>query len=596
MGIPQESPAVPVPDKDWENCLKLAQSRGLKAVRITPEMLDTDLIQAMPQEVLLNYNLLPLSRNGFELTVAMADPLDVVAEDLIRQISGCRVVTVVALAREIEDALQGRLSPGESPIEALLRHIPEIEGLAFLNDEPEPEDTAQTELEPKGPIIQLVNSLLGDAIRMNASDIHVEPMRTCLRVRYRLDGALRTIVELPKKVQSACLSRLKLMAGIDISESRKPQDGRVRVRVDQREVDLRVSSLPTFRGERMVMRVLDSQAVVIQLEQLGFSSTDFERLQRILTASQGMILCTGPTGSGKTSTLYAALQTLNHEADNIITVEDPVEYQLEGVNQVQVHVRAGLTFAMALRSILRQDPDVVLIGEIRDQETAEIALQAAQTGHLVLSTLHTNDALSTLSRLVLMGVAPYMVASSLLCVIAQRLVRKLCAACRRPCQASEPAIRLLELAGQVPPPHLWRSTGCEKCHNLGYKGRLGLYELLVVSDRIREMLLAGVAEYDLEIVARQEGTRSLLEDGLAKCEQGLTSLDEVLRVLTVRQKGGRMCPSCQRNLPGELSVCPFCGDDLDVLCPECHKTVQVNWLLCPFCRHTLARGQQLLNS
>ena len=575
-------------DQEWAKCLELARSRGLRAVRLTAELINSQLIESMPLEVLLNYLVLPLARQDFELSLAMADPLDVVAEDVVRQITGCRVMPVVAMASEIRAALEGRLGVKENPIESLLSQIPVTDDIVYMEAEPEDGPTSEgTDVVPEAPIIQLINSIIGDAIRMGASDIHVEPQTNCLRVRYRLDGSLKTMVELPKRVQSSCLSRLKLMAGIDISESRKPQDGRARALVDGRKIDLRVSSLPTFWGESLVLRILDPKAVLVDLDRLGLSPIDFARLQSVLAASQGMILCTGPTGSGKTSTLYAALRQLNGEAEKLITVEDPVEYEMGGINQVQVNVRAGLTFSGALRSILRQDPDVLLIGEIRDLETAEIAVQAAQTGHLVLSTLHTNDALSTLGRLVLIGVAPFLLASSLLCVMAQRLVRRLCPHCCKPGPASPAALGLLALAQLEPPEKLLQPVGCDKCRQQGYKGRLGLFEMLLISDRLREMLLAGNSEKELEQVARQEGMRSLLEDGLAKCALGYTSLDEVLHVITVRQVGGRLCPACSATVPGELGVCVQCGAQLDLHCPVCETVVQASWRFCPGCRGPL---------
>jgi type IV pilus assembly protein PilB len=574
-------------DSEWTKCVDLARSRGLQAVRLTADQVDAKLIGSMPHEVLLNYLVLPLTIQDFELTLAMADPFDVVAEDVMRQISGCRVLPVVAMASQIRAALEGRLGVQESPIESLLSQIPSTDDIVYLEAEPDDKPADETDQVPEAPIIQLVNSIIGDAIRMGASDVHLEPQTNCVRVRYRLDGSLKTMVELPKRVQSSCLSRLKLMSGIDISESRKPQDGRARALVDGRKVDLRVSSLPTFWGESLVLRILDPKAVLVDLDRLGLSPSDFARLQSVLAASQGMILCTGPTGSGKTSTLYAALRQLNGEAEKLITVEDPVEYEMGGINQVQVNVRAGLTFSGALRSILRQDPDVLLIGEIRDLETAEIAVQAAQTGHLVLSTLHTNDALSTLGRLVLIGVAPFLLASSLLCVIAQRLVRRLCPHCCKPGPASAGALRLLALAQLDPPENMLQPVGCKNCRQQGYKGRLGLFEMLLISDRLREMLLAGNSEKELELVARQEGMRSLLEDGLAKCALGHTSLDEVLRVVTVRQVGGRLCPACSATVPGGLGICVQCGAQLDLHCPKCQTVVQANWRFCPGCRGPL---------
>lgn len=527
----------PLPE-EWQRCQELAQRCNLTATRLTPDMLDLELLHSFPSEVLHTYRILPLQRDGFRIRVAMADPLDVAAEDVIRSVSGCQVERLVALEREILAALDGRLGDARAEIEAILRRIPDVDG------HQEELQTSTESLAATAPVIQLVSSLIGDAIRMRASDIHIEPQKATLRVRYRLDGSLKTMVELPHRVQSACVSRIKLMAGLDIAETRKPQDGRTRAMVGGREVDLRVSSLPTFRGEKLVLRILDPNSVLVSLDQLGFQPEDYERLSQVLAASQGMLLCTGPTGSGKTSTLYSALVQLNVESDNIVTVEDPIEYQLEGVNQVQVNVRAELTFASALRSILRQDPDVVLIGEIRDLETAEIAVQAAQTGHLVLSTLHTNDAVSTLGRLVLMGVPVYLVASSLLCVLAQRLVRRLCPHCRKMGSAPSSVLRRLAAAGVVlrPEGH-WVPVGCEHCRFVGYKGRMGLFELLLVSDSIREALLKGASEAELERLARSEGMHTLLEDGLAKCEQGLTSLEELLRVVTPRPVGQARLPA-----------------------------------------------------
>lgn len=556
---------------------------------MTPELIDVDLLDEFPLEVLYNYQILPLKRVQFQLTVAMADPLDVVAEDVVRSITGCKIVRRVAPASQIRAALEGRLGQVESDIEQILSQIPDYDDVAYIEVEEEDETASgQSREAVTPPVIQLVNSILTDAISMKASDIHIEPQKESLRIRYRLDGSLTTMLELPKKVQNACLSRIKLMSGMDIAESRKPQDGRTRARLEGREVDLRVSSLPTFRGEKLVLRILDPEAVVIDLDRLGFSPEDFGRIQQALHSSQGMLLCTGPTGSGKTSTLYSALIQLNTEDENVVTVEDPVEYQLKGVNQVQVNARAGLTFSAALRSILRQDPDVVLLGEIRDLETAEIAVQAAQTGHLVLSTLHTNDAVSTLNRLILMGVEPYMLASSLLCVLAQRLVRRLCSQCKQLGAPSETSLRLLSLAGIHPPDQgFWKPVGCDHCRHLGYKGRLGLFEVLMVTDRIRELLLTGARESELERVARIEGMKSLLEDGLEKCYQGQTSLEEVLRTITVRRQGGHACQACGALNEESFRFCSGCGTGLQQACPACQRALSPHWLFCPDCRHSL---------
>ena len=570
-------------EAEWAECERLAREAGVPSRHILYEDLDSELMALLPNEVLRNYRILPLERRGDTIVLAMVDPLDVMAEDTVRFKTGCRhVERVVSPASEIEAALQGRLGPVDTVIDSILHRIPDSGELELLQDTAQ--DATPEKIEPSAPIIQLVNSLISDAIRMRASDIHVEPMEAGLRVRYRIDGYLRTVVDLPHRIQGPTVSRLKLISGIDISESRKPQDGRTRVRLEGREVDLRVSSLPTHYGEKIVLRILDPQKVVVDLDALGFGPEDDRRLHSVLASSQGMVLATGPTGSGKTSTLYGALGFLNQEADNLVTVEDPIEYRLAGVNQVQVNPRAGLTFATALRSILRQDPDVVMVGEIRDLETAEIAVQAAQTGHLVLSTLHTNDAVSTITRLILMGVPPYMVATSLLAVLAQRLVRRLCPACRTERPVPESAARLLHSAGVALPARDWASAGCAECDFVGFKGRLGLFELVLVSDRLRELLLTDPQEAKLARAAAEEGTRSLLQDGLDKVNAGLTSLSEVLRAITVRSPGGRTCPECHRAVPAQLGICVYCGSAMQETCPFCHAEVESDWLVCPHCR------------
>ena len=581
----REGPAL----EEWSKCQQVARDCGIPCVSLRDDGFDASLLQQLHSEVLATYKVIPIHQEGDLLTLAMADPLDVVAEDVVRFATGCRVKRVVAPLSEIQAALEGRLGQSETLLEAILRRIPDSGDITYIQSDQssaaEKQQQESADLEPTAPVIQLVSSIIGDAIRMGASDIHVEPMKASMRVRYRLDGYLRTIVELPKHVQGPCISRLKIISGLDISESRKPQDGRTRAVLEGREVDLRVSSLPTYFGEKVVLRILDPAAVVVALDKLGFDEVDFEHIQQALASSQGMILCTGPTGSGKTSTLYSSLLQLNQESDNVVTVEDPIEYQLEGINQVQVNVRAGVTFASALRSILRQDPDVVLIGEIRDLETAEIAVQAAQTGHLVLSTLHTNDSLSTISRLVVMGVPPYLLASSLLCVLAQRLVRRLCPHCRQPGQAEPAALRLLKAAGIAEPPQtLFRPTGCDKCNYVGYRGRMGIFELLMMTSRVRQMMLDGASEADIERLARSEGMHSLLEDGLRKCAQGLTSIDELLRVITIRRVGGRRCPQCDSSVPPEHTVCVFCGSPLLLLCPHCKTPMQPEWKVCPQCQ------------
>ncbi len=519
----------------------MAEVYHLPATRLEASMLDLDTAKTLPGVMLKNYDIYPLlSAPGVEpsegeILVAMFDPFDVNATDAIRPVTQKKVKRVLAPRSDIRAAINGELTEDRTGIQHILEQIPKDSDLEYIQkilEEPEAEED-----ESAAPIIQLVNSIISDGIRMRASDIHVEPLLDRVRVRYRLDGLLRSMVELPKRVQKACTSRLKLISGIDIAETRRPQDGRSRVRTKNREVDLRVSTLPTFHGEKVVLRILDRTAVAIELENLGLLLGDLEVLSGYLRSSQGMILNTGPTGSGKTSTLYAALRLLNREEVNVVTVEDPIEYQLEGINQVQVLNKAGLTFASSLRTILRQDPDVIMLGEIRDLETAEIAIQSAQTGHLVLSTLHTNDAPSTFTRLILMGLPTYMVVGSLLCIVAQRLVRRLCPACRVETEPTEADLRLLKIAPeQVFPEKCYTSQGCPECDHRGYRGRLGLFEIMSTTERLKKLMLEGVSDHELWHEARKEGMSSLLEDGIKKVNAGMTSLDEVLRVVTLRRE------------------------------------------------------------
>ncbi len=507
----------------------------IEVVELGPDNMDAEQALSLPRPILETYCVYPLRQfQAGVLPLAMADPFDVTAQDLIRHITGLQVVPVLAPCSQIQRAVRGEMM-GRVGFDILAEQVPfdvEIERVEeLIKREPEYRH------EKAPPIIVLVNSILADAIRRRASDIHLEPQETHLRLRYRIDGVLQTVVELPKRIEKACVTRIKIISGMDIAESRRPQDGRTSIRLGGNKVDLRVSVLPTSHGETVVLRILDKTAVLLELDQLGFLSRDLNLMQEILASSNGMILHTGPTGSGKTSSLYAALRRLNDPTVNIATVEDPIEFQLEGISQVQVNNRAGVTFASSLRAFLRQDPDIIMVGEIRDLETAEIAVHAAQTGHLVLSTLHTNDAPTTLTRLILMGLEPHVVAGSLILVVAQRLVRRLCPACRGPAQLTATQQHLLSLAVEgVFPCKQFRSLGCEECEHSGYRGRIGLYELLPITTSVRAQMLAAPSEDLLWEVARDEGMRTLLEDGIAKVEMGLTSLDEVLNSVTIKRK------------------------------------------------------------
>lgn len=489
-------------------------------------------VQAMiPPEVARNFEIVPLAIEDGVLVLAMADPLDVVAEDVVRLRTGYPVRRVVATRSRIKALLNGE--GGEPPeVDDLIGQLSgeEVELLGSVDDT---RDEGEAYGEQDAPIIQLVNALLVDAIGVGASDVHVEPQPEGMRVRYRVDGVLRVVCLVPRKIQNACISRLKLVSGMDISEKRRPQDGRTRVRVGQRSVDLRASTLPSTWGEKVVLRILDRDAELVELEHLGMAPADLERYGRMFRRPQGLLLITGPTGSGKTSTLYSTLREINRTTDNLVTVEDPVEVQLPGITQVQVNPRAGVTFASALRSILRQDPDVIMVGEIRDTETAEIAFQSAQTGHLVLSTLHTNSAAATIVRLGQIGIPAYLVGDCLLGVVAQRLVRRLCPSCRQEAAPDPASWRDLARAGVTPPPSCWSPVGCEACSGTGYRGRTGLYEVVPVTPGLKQAILQGRCEAELVKVAREDGARALLDDGLDRVASGETSLEELLRVVAL---------------------------------------------------------------
>lgn len=512
----------------------MSEVYGLPFFRLNSSLLDTKLASSLPVKIMSTHCVYPLTREpgSDQIPLAMADPFDVSALDTFRYITGYRITPILALRHEIEDAIAG-VPLGEHGFQMIADRVPWDMALDALQEAP----SNELESEHSTPIIQLVNSLLRYAHSSKASDIHFEPLEDVVRVRYRMDGILQEIVELPKRVARACVARIKIMSELDISESRKPQDGRIQIQIGQGAVDLRVSVLPTICGEKVVMRLLDRTGAPPSLSELGLTPGDLAKFQQFLQASSGMLLLTGPTGSGKTSTLYGALTVLNKMGVNISTVEDPVEYQISGVNQVAVNRKSGLTFPAALRSFLRQDPDIIMVGEIRDLETAQIAVQAAQTGHLVFSTLHTNDAPSTLERLILMGLEPHMVSGSLLGVVAQRLVRRLCPHCRRKAEPSAEQSALLTASYEaLTITNTWEPVGCEHCHQNGYKGRLGLFEILTVTSRIKQQILADPSEESLWQVAREDGLKTLLEDGVGKVEKGLTSLEEVLRVITIKRR------------------------------------------------------------
>jgi type IV pilus assembly protein PilB len=526
---------------DDEVTAVLSHQYGVPSINLNYFEVDPGITKLIPMETALKFQVLPLSRVGSSLTLAMADPTNVFAMDDIKFMTGFNIEPVVASETAITDAIKKNYGSIEE--QERKRELDEI--VSFIDEsqetlELEAGDESTLNLEQlekaaeEAPVIKLVNYFLTDAVKRGASDIHMEPYEKEYRVRYRIDGILQTIMNPPNKLRDAIISRVKIMAKLDISEKRLPQDGRIMVKMmkdgKKKALDLRVSVLPTMYGEKIVMRLLDKENLRLDMTKLGFEPESLGKFQKAIFKPYGMVLVTGPTGSGKTNTLYSSIVQLNSPDTNILTAEDPVEYQLPGINQVQMKEQIGLNFATALRSFLRQDPNIILVGEIRDFETAEIAIKAALTGHLVLSTLHTNDAPSTISRLMNMGIEPFLVATSVNLICAQRLVRRLCAECKT--EDKVPPQVLIE-AGFTPEEartvKVWKRQGCPSCGNKGYKGRVGLYEVLEVTEELRELILVGASALELKKKGVEQGMMTLRRSGLCKAAAGVTTLEEVMR-------------------------------------------------------------------
>ena len=541
--------------KDEEITSLLSKQYGVPSISLNQFEIDPVVIKLVPAETAHKYQIIPLSRVGATLTIAMTDPTNVFALDDLKFMTGYNVEPVVAWETAVLDAIQKyygapgsgnkgnkqviEMAPGESALDMATRAMSEMplmdaDDVEILDEVDEISAEALTRQGEEAPVIKLVNVILMSAISKGASDIHVEPYEKEYRVRYRIDGLLHSVMNPPLKMKDAITSRIKIMAKLDIAEKRLPQDGRIKIRFSdagqQRDIDFRVSVLPTLFGEKIVMRLLDRTKLMLDMTKLGFEPESLKKLEAQIAKPWGMVLVTGPTGSGKTNTLYSSISRINTMETNIMTAEDPVEFNLVGVNQVQVRESIGLNFAAALRSFLRQDPNIILVGEIRDFETAEIAVKAALTGHLVLSTLHTNDAPSTINRLMNMGIEPFLVASSLNLVCAQRLVRRICANCK--IDEPLPAAALVavgftpELAETVVPK---KGKGCEKCTGTGYKGRVGLYEVMEINEELRELILVGASALELRRKAIEEGMITLRGSGLRKIGDGVTTIEEVVR-------------------------------------------------------------------
>jgi type IV pilus assembly protein PilB len=493
-------------------------------VNLNNHLLNSHLSQYISENVARRHHAIPYDVEGNTLKVAIQDPTDLVAIENIEVNSGMKVDIAIATHTEIMNAINQIYSLVDTDTSEIFESLDQYNE---INSEPEIDQLRQ--MVEDAPIVRLTNLIITQALQKQASDIHIEPLKNSLRVRYRVDGILHEELTVPKHSQAALISRLKIIADLDITKRRIPQDGRVQMTFKSMQIDMRVSTLPTIYGEKVVIRLLNRDDSLLDINKLGFRKENRERFNRLIKKPYGILLATGPTGSGKSTTLFAALSEINSPTKNIVTIEDPVEYQLDGVNQVQANNAAGLTFAKTLRSILRQDPDIVMVGEIRDEETAEIAIRAALTGHLVLSTLHTNDASSALTRLLDMGVPGYLVASTVMGVIAQRLVRKLCPECR---EAYEPGIEEKKFLDDQSVTKLWRPSGkvCDKCTN-GYKGRVAIHEVLEVDSKMEEMIAEGANEPEIERYARENGMASLLTDGKEKLKEGITSYQELVSVI-----------------------------------------------------------------
>jgi type IV pilus assembly protein PilB len=556
-------------------------------VDISSATIDPEAIQLVNEKLAKKYLLIPLYFEGKMLVVAMADPLNLNAIDDVSFSTGLQVRPCVATSSDIAEAIRIHYHLSQ-PIEDLIvdLKIKSDSLVEVLHDIDSERDLAEhVKKSSAPPIIKIVDSIIVYGAESRASDIHLEPQEKWVKVRIRVDGIMKETMQLPKWVQGAVVSRIKLMAKMDIVERRVSQDGRIKVRLGEKGLDLRISTLPTQYGETVVMRVLDPKAAMISLNNIGLTGQDYQWGLNMIERPQGVVLVTGPTGSGKTSTLYGMIEHIKGEEINIITIEDPIEYELKGVNQVNVNEKTGLTFSYTLRSVLRQDPDVILVGEMRDTETAIIAFQASMTGHLVFSTLHTNDAVSSIIRLKNLGVPQYLIASSLNGIVAQRLIRKICPQCKEAYTPTTEELKRLNISGSEDQ-KLYRGSGCKSCLGSGYAGRVGIFEVVAINKKLRDMIATDAQEQDLIKAATEAGMTSMQMDGIKKVAAGITTFEELSRVvyLTKEDKGlTGVCPWCLQPMMVDSQVCPHCERFIAGTCPSCGKARQADWIICPFC-------------
>lgn len=488
---------------------------GVPHINLNKHNLDPSIVRIIPEKIAIQYQVIPIKKEGDTLTVAMADPLDYYAIDDLRMTTGFQIQPFFSTKEELSKVIN-RYYGMQEAVNEIMKNLPKEEDL----------DNTQIQSDD-APVSRMVNSIIKNAVKMRASDIHFDPQERELKVRYRIDGVLRTEQTLEKNMHGVVIARIKIISNIDIAEKRLPQDGRFNMIIDFRSIDVRVSTIPTAKGEKVVLRILDFSQGIKKIEELGFSNSQAYNFRKMVSRSNGIVLITGPTGSGKTSTLYSLLTELNSEDVNIVTVEDPIEYQIEGINQIQINEKIDLTFARGLRSILRQDPNIIMVGEIRDIETAEMAIRSALTGHLVLSTIHTNDAASTVSRLIDMGIEPYLISSSLSGVVAQRLVRRICPDCKISYTPSPDEQQILDRYN-IDKSNIFIGQGCSNCNMTGYKGRIGIYELFKLDDNIKQMIVDKKINTEINKYLSEMNYTTILEDGLKKVEQGITTITEVI--------------------------------------------------------------------
>ncbi len=542
----------------------------------------------LPRDMCEKSRMLPIKLDGKKLVLAMADPSDIYKSDNISLMTGLKVTPVIAASSEILSQLRTIYEEGDEEADEHLMELKEIEPLDEIDIVIEEEDQEINIQELIGssevpPIIRIVNAIISEAIRLRASDIHIEPKLKYTVVRYRIDGMLQSKIKIPSDLHPATISRVKILAKMDISERRRPQDGRITVRANTRVVDMRVSSMPTLNGEKMVLRILDKSAAIKSLPELGVLPDDLRKITTMVKRPQGVIISTGPTGSGKTTMLYSIFSAMLEGSKNFETIEEPVEYFLEEANQVSVREKIGLSFDQVLRATLRQDPDVILVGEIRDFETADVAFKASLTGHMVLSTLHTNSSVASITRLMDMGIKPYIIGSALEGVIAQRLVRRICRHCITMVPPKGETLDLLRIPAELFPDGVPIGSGCEQCNRTGFSGRTGVFEIFVMTDDFRRFISTSYKESDIFEMARANGMRTLIEDGIEKVNRGDTTLEELLRVIGPQIVHERLCPSCERQVDAKFLFCPYCGVFRQNFCRECRIPLEEEWISCPFC-------------